>query len=72
MVVVSQYHLMRLTIDLKNYRYIENYRKSYGSTISEERLKLYNPLTTIKIIDKFDDTHKPCGTLAILTFIQSY
>jgi ligand-binding sensor domain-containing protein/two-component sensor histidine kinase len=48
----------------------ENYRKSYGSTISEERLKLQNLLNNIEIIDKFDEAHKPCGTSVILTFIQ--
>jgi hypothetical protein len=49
----------------------ENYRKSYGSTISEERLKLHNPLNSTEITDKFDETQKPCGTLVIFTFIQS-
>jgi ligand-binding sensor domain-containing protein len=50
-------------------RKVEAYRKSYGSAISEERLKLHNPLNTFEIVDKFDDNNQPCGTLVILTFI---
>lgn len=55
----------------KPIRQVESYRKSYGSTISEERLILQNPLNTVKIVDKFDAQNYPCGTLVILTFFNT-
>lgn len=45
---------------------------SKAMEITTERLKLFDPSSTMKIIDKFDDHQKSCGTQVIITIPLKY